>query len=469
MKKPAGGAAPSPPGPKGQRLRNLRERTSDFSGFANRLRHEYGDVVSFELPFMKCCIVFDTELIREVLVTQQSYFRPWFPGDLTDDFKYGSITLRPGEEHRRRSEFMASAFAGDSEGTYAAIIAEKALLLRDRLLSLKSSEQGSEQGADGGADGGADLVKEFERFAWDAVVGIVLGPDVQLPRRLGEEVLDLQKMYLMLDIAPGPRLLKSLPLPTLRRGRKSVGLVDDAIYTAMRKARDSGYARNDIVAKYVQARDVDGAAGGLDTDRAIRDELIILLTAFIDAPTSALTFGVHYLAANPDVRRKVEREADTVLNGGNIDEAAFDRLPYTGAVLDEVLRIDPPTAVMLPKEATEDRVLGGYRIPEGTLVHVAMRALHHAPGHWDRASDFRPERWLENPPPPCPAHAYIPFGLGPHFCQGMDIAKRIVVFALAALAGRLRLEPRSTEPPNRNDTAVGVAGPWTADVRERHD
>ena len=465
MKESAGGAAPSPPGPRGQRLQNLRERTSDFSGFANRLRREYGEVVSFELPFMKCCIVFDTELIREVLVTQQPYFRPWFPGDLTDDFKYGSISLHQGEEHRRRSEFMASAFAGDSEGAYAAIIAEKALLLRDRLLSV----EGAEQGADGGADGGTDLVKEFERFAWDAIVEIVLGRDVQLPRRLGEEVLDLQKMYLMLDIVPGPRLLKSLPLPTLRRGRKSVKLVDDAIYAAMQKARDSGYSRDDIVAKYVRARDVDGAAGGLDTDRAIRDELIILLTAFIDAPTSALAFGVHYLAANPDVRRKVEREADAVLNGGNIDDDAFDRLPYTRAVLDEVLRIDPPTSVMLPKEATEDRVLGGYLIPEGTLVHVAMRAMHHAPEHWERASDFRPERWLEDPRPPCPAHAYIPFGLGPHFCQGIDIARRIFVFALAAVAERLRLEPRSAEPPNRNDAAVGVAGPWTANVRGRHD
>ena len=458
MKESAGGAVPSPPGPKGQRLRNLRERTSDFSEFANRLRHEYGDIVSFELPFMKCCIVFDTELIREVLVTQQPYFRPWFPGDLTDDFKYGSISLHQGEEHRRRSEFMASAFAGDSEGAYAAIIAEKALRLRGRLLSLA--------GDDGGE--GADLVKEFERFAWDAIVEIVLGRDVQLPRRLGEDALDLQKRYLLLDIVPGPKLLKSLPLPTLRRGRKSVKLVDDALYAAMLKARASGYSRNDIVAKYVRAMDLDGAAGGLDTDQAIRDELIILLTAFIDAPTSALAFGVHYLAANPDVRRKVEREADAVLNGGSIDETAFDRLPYTSAVLDEVLRIDPPTPVMLPKEATEDRLLGGYRISEGTLVHVAMRALHHAPEHWDRASDFRPERWLENPRPPCPAHAYIPFGLGPHFCQGMDIARRLFVFAVAVLAERLRLEPRSAEPPNRNDAAVGVVGPWTADVRERH-
>jgi len=450
MKASASTAAGLPPGPKGGALRNLRERTRNYTAFAGRLRHDYGEIVSYDLPFMKCCIVFDLELVREVLVTQQPYYRPWFPGDLTDDFKYGSVSLHQGEEHRRRSEFMASAFAGDSEGAYARIIAEQALLLRNRLLSLK----------------GVDLVKEFERFAWDAVVGVVLGRDVQLPRQLGEDALSLQKMYLMLDLMPGPKLLKSLPLPTLRRGRRSVKLVDDAIYAAMRRARDSRYSGNDIVAKYVRAKDLDGAAGPLDCDQAIRDELIILLTAFIDAPTSALAFGVHYLARNPHVRQKVEREADAVLNGGSIDEADFDRLPYINAVLDEVLRIDPPTPVMLPKEATEDRMLAGYMIPKGTLVHVAMKALHHASEHWEQPSDFRPERWLENPRPPCPADAYLPFGLGPHFCQGMDIARRIFVFAMAALAKGLRLEPRSADPPKRNDTAVGVVGPWMADVHE---
>ncbi|MDE0658562.1 MAG: cytochrome P450 [Gammaproteobacteria bacterium] len=453
MKASAGATAPMPPGPKGGRLGNLRERTQNYTEFADRLRREYGEIVSYELPFMKCCIVFDLDLVREVLVTQQPFYRPWFPGDVTDDWKYGSISLHQGEEHRRRAEFMASVFAEDASGAYAEVVAEKALLLRDRLLSRKD----------------VDLVKEFERFAWDAVVGIVLGRDVELPRQLGEDTLSLQKMYLMLDIMPGPKLFKSLPLPTLRRGRKSLKLVDDAIYAAMQRARDSGYSGSDVVGKYVRARDLDGTAGGLDNDQAIRDELIILLTGFIDAPTSALAFGVHYLARNPDVRLKLEQEADTVLNGGSIDPADFDRLPYTGAVLDEVLRIDPPTPVMLPKEATEDRVLGGYLIPKGTLVHVAMRALHHTSEYWERASDFSPERWLENPRPPCPADAYIPFGLGPHFCQGMDVARRLFVFAMAALAKRLRLEPRSADPPNRNDTAVGVVGPWTADVHERQE
>jgi len=441
----------APPGPKGRWLHNFRRRTTNYTRFVNELRRDYGDIVSYELPFMRCCVVFDAELIREVLTTQQAYFRPWFPGDLTDDFRYGSIALHQGEEQRRRSELMKSPFAGDAKGAYADIVAEQATAMRSRFRARKT----------------VDLVEEFDRFVWDSVVEIALGRGVQLPRQLGEDTLNLAQLYLLLDLLPGARLLKSLPLPALRRGKKSRALVDDAIYGAIRRARDSGYSGRAIATKYARASDLKHPAPLLDCDEAIRDELIILLTGQIDGPTSALSFGIHYLAVNTGVRTKVEQEVDAVLSGGSIDGTDYGRLPYIDAVFKEVLRVDPPTAVMLPKEATEDRMLGGHLIRKGTLVHVAMKALHHQPEHWDRPSEFRPERWLDNPQPTCPAHSYIPFGLGPHSCQGMEVARRVFVFGIASLSQKLRLEPRSADPPKRNHIAVGVVSPWTANVHER--
>lgn len=440
-----------PPGPKGRRLHNFRQRMTNYTEFLDGLRREHGEIVSFELPFMNCCVVFDAELIREVLVTQQAWFRPWWPGDFTDERKYGGIALKQGEEQRRRGEFMAAAFAADAEGVYAEIVARRAARMRDRLLSRQT----------------VNLVEEFDRFAWDAIVEIVLGQGVELPLQLCEDTLSLAQSYMLLSILPGGKLLKSMPLPALRNGRKSRDLVDETLYAAMQRAREDGYSGTDMITKYVRAMDLEDPAAVLDCDEAIGDELIALLVTQIDGPTSTLAFGVHYLARNPDIRARVEREVDTVLNGRHIEGADFDRLPYTNALLKEVLRIDPPTEVCVPKEATEDRMLGGHLVRKGTLVHVAMRALHHEPRYWDGASDFRPERWLENGRPTCPAHAYIPFGLGPHSCQGMEVGRRLFVFGIAALTQSMRLAPRSADPPKRNDIAVGVVGPWMADVHER--
>ena len=443
-----------PPGPKGHRLQNLRLRTTDYTRFMNVLHGAYGEVVSYDLPFMKCCAIFDADLIREILVTQQPFFRPWFPGDLRDDWKYGSVSLHQGEEQRRRSEFMTSAFAGDSAGAYAEIVAEKALDLREACRPGRA----------------LDIVKELELFTWNALVEIILGRDVEIPRQLGEDILNSEKVYLILDILPGAKKLKSLPIPAIRRGRRSVRLLDEAIYGSMQRARDASYSEDDIVTKYVRAKDCEGAAGPLENDQAIRDELIILLTGFIDAPTGALAFGIHHLARNPEVRSRLEREVDEVLGHREIAAKDFDRLPYIRAVLKEVLRLDPPAPILLPKEAVEDRVVGGHLIPKGTLVHVGMRELHHRAEYWDDAPGFRPERWLEDPPPPrppCPAHGYIPFGLGPHTCRGIDIAERLFVFGIASLAQQLRLEPESGAEPQRNNTAVGVTGPWMVNGRRR--
>lgn len=443
--------AKPPPGPKGRRLGNLRLRMKDQTSFMNQLRREYGEIVSFQLPFMDCCVVFDAELIREVLVTQQAWFPPWWPADMANERKYGGIALKQGEEQRRRGEFMATVFAGDAVGAYAKIVARQATMMRDRLLSRQV----------------VDLVEEFDRFSWDAIVEVVLGRGVELPQHLCEQTLSLAQTYMLLALLPGGRHLKSMPLPALRNGRKGRDLVDEAICDAMRRARDNSYSGTDITTKYVKAMDLEDPAAVLDCDEAIGDEVIALLVTQIDGPTSTLAFGVHYLARNPDIRARVEREVDAVLNARDIESADFDKLPYTNALLNEVLRIDPPTAVTLPKEAAEDRMLGGHLIRKGTLVHLAMRALHHEREYWDEPSEFRPERWLESPQPTCPAYAYIPFGLGPHFCQGMELGRRLFVFGIASIVQKLRVEPRSVEPPPRNNVAVGVVSPWMADVHAR--
>ena len=92
-------------------------------------------------------------------------------------------------------------------------------------------------------------------------------------------------------------------------------------------------------------------------------------------------------------------------------------------------------------------------------MYVGMRVLHHRAEYWERAGEFRPERWLRASGPEgpqCPAHAYIPFGSGPHGCAGSDLAAMLFVFALAAIAQRLRLEPTSSRPPKRENIGVGV-------------
>ena len=124
-----------PPGPRGGRLRNCYRRLSGYAEFMEQLHEEYGDIVFFELPRLKCCAVFDAGLAQEVLVAQAPFFAPWALGGREPNklMEHGCLPVHHGEEHRWRRELMQTAFAEDRLHAYAEVIGEHALKLRARL------------------------------------------------------------------------------------------------------------------------------------------------------------------------------------------------------------------------------------------------------------------------------------------------------------------------------------------------
>lgn len=448
VKRSANGMPPLPPGPRGRRLRNYFLRLFRHPEFMEQLQEEYGDIVYYELPMnLKCCIVFDADLAREVLDTQASTFLPW-PPDLHEPNKlmeHGCLAVHSGEQHQWRKELMATAFAENRLDAYAEAISAHALKLKERLRP--------------GAV--VDLKAESERYTLDAVVRTVLGRDV--PHQYGLRVGGLLKVGILLDLVPFGGLVKKFgPGPPTAE-------MDEAIYGAIRQARDASHDGGDLVSHLVRAADQGLSKWSYDSDRALRDEVIAYICAFTDAPTAAICFAFHHIARNPAVRARLELEVEEELGSRAVEPADFNKLPFVHAVFKETLRLEPPPYVMRPKGALEECVVGGYAIPKGTLMHVGMRGLHHKPEYWELAGEFRPERWMEDTPPhgsSCPDHAYIPFGSGPHGCSGSDLAAMIFVFALATIVQSLRLEPTSSRPPKRENIGVGV-GRFPVKVNKR--
>lgn len=68
------GYLPSPPGPRGRRIRHLRARIRSFPGFLESLHAQYGAIASYRLLSRQFCAVFDPDLIREILVAKRHSF-----------------------------------------------------------------------------------------------------------------------------------------------------------------------------------------------------------------------------------------------------------------------------------------------------------------------------------------------------------------------------------------------------------
>src|SRR5262249_25551004 len=148
--------------------------------------------------------------------------------------------------------------------------------------------------------------------------------------------------------------------------------------------------------------------------------VLSLLLAGRGTITAALGWTWFELGRNPEVERKLHAEVDEVLPGGRAPGATdVDRLPYTRAVWDEVLRVLPPSWVLRRKTARAIQ-LGGQPIPEGSTVLVNVFGIHRDGARYPDPVAFDPRRFADGREPA--AFAYLPFGAGPRGCIGFHFA-----------------------------------------------
>ena len=125
--------------------------------------------------------------------------------------------------------------------------------------------------------------------------------------------------------------------------------------------------------------------------------------------------------------------------------AAFE---YGEAVLREVLRLKP-AAPLLALEPLTDAVVAGVRVRAGTRLLLLTRFAATRETSFTDAARFDPDRWLGGSPAICThdADAFLPFGAGPRFCPGRNLALLEGKAALAMIARNFEIElDPSTEP-----------------------
>lgn len=454
-----------PPGPRGQRLRNVRQRVRHYREFMKQLNDDYGDIVYYELPksLGNCCALFDAELIRDVYVAREPVFPPFQDPASYGIMKNAGIFRSTGQEHRALKKVADSAFSMERLPMYAELVAEDVRMMKKSMTPEV-----------------IDIETELGRLVRSLLIRSIVGRDVDVNPDLLRDALKALKWDWALSYLPiNTNLLRRLPLPQNFKSRRVIDQLDDIIYAKIRAASNrSTSADKAVISLFVHASEDQELKqqGLLDTADKIRDETYSMLLGNMDGPVAAMVYGAYHIAKHETVRKRIEAEVDGVLGDRDITGDDYFKLPYIHAVFQEVMRHSPPgyTGNAMLRVAATDCVIGGYLIPEGTIVQACAGMPHMAEQYWDNPHDFEPERWSTTEDQPssgskCPAHAYIPFGLQPHACPAWEWSRVIFTLAFASIAQHFRLDLVSDQPPKIQLLGVGVQGPYRMETTIRPD
>jgi cytochrome P450 len=187
----------------------------------------------------------------------------------------------------------------------------------------------------------------------------------------------------------------------------------------------------------------------------VRQRLVIFVG--YDANATVLCYCFHYLSKNPEALARLRAEHDDVLGkdaaaaGSRLTEDAclVNRLPYTLAVIKEVMRLFPPACGDRQGQAgvsiTNDK--GDLCETDDTIIQFSHITLHRNPKYWVRPDDFLPERWLvpvghELYPQ---QNSWRPFESGPRNCIAQALVLTELRIMLACLVRTFDITPAYDE------------------------
>jgi cytochrome P450 len=109
------------------------------------------------------------------------------------------------------------------------------------------------------------------------------------------------------------------------------------------------------------------------------------------------------------------------------------------AAIEESVRWNPTDPVFI-RQVVEDTELGGVPLPQGAALEICLGAANRDPARWDNPDAYDLFR---------PLKGHIGFGIGPHQCLGMNVARSEINVGINALLDHfpnMRLDPDQPPP-----------------------
>lgn len=156
----------------------------------------------------------------------------------------------------------------------------------------------------------------------------------------------------------------------------------------------------------------------------IREEVDTFMFEGHDTTTSGISFTFYHLSQNKEVQQKVFEEVREVFGDdptSGVTHRQLQDLKYLEMVIKESMRIHPPVPI-IGRRLTEDTMISGVSIPQGTNIMIPIYAIHRDADVYPDPEKFDPERFSPDAITGRNPYSYIPFSAGARNCIGQKFA-----------------------------------------------
>ncbi len=377
--------------------------------FMNENLERYGDTYCFSLRYSKTNILtIDPDVIQHILrKNAENYEKPVEGTDALARFVGTGLLLASGEAHTRQRKLMAPGFR------------PKKL---SKLISLMDRE--IDQYFDA-FDKRVNLNNEFtiddemRALTFKVMAKAIFGND------MSSEMIDAfsKRFQTLQDF-----LVKLVRIPALMKWYNLNGKTKH--YEKL--AHENNQVILDIVARRRERALEDDLLGMLMgctyenseegmSDKQLQNESLILFVAGHETAANILSWIFYLLKKHPETIDKIKTEASDILEGRLPDFGDLLKMEYLSQVIDECLRLYPPSWIT-SRVALEDDEVNGFKIPKGARVIPFIYGLHHSEKLWPNAEEFDPSRFTRENRVGRHNFAHMPFGAGPRMCLGRNFA-----------------------------------------------
>lgn len=416
-----------PPGPDGfPVLGNSLQFFRNPTSFPERCIREYGDVVSVRVAGTPTFLLGHPDHVKHVLADN---FENYEKGALYREelsFLGDGLLVSDGDHWARQRKLIAPMFHPDRIERYARIMVEYAERAVD---DLSPNEP-------------VDVDERMQGLALEVISKALMDVDVGTSspaiRRALADVMDGARASSRIPLS----FPEWVPTPGNVRYNRAMDTFDTIVADIIHDHREDPDREDTVISKLVAASESEGHSL---TDRQIRNEITTLLLAGHDTTALGLSYTLTLLAEHPDEQARVVEEIDRVVGEETPKPKHVGELEWTESAIKESLRLFPPSYLFV-RDAIDDDVIGGYRIPAGSMLVLHPWSVHRDGRFFDDPERFDPGRWTDGLEADLHPFAYFPFSGGPRRCVGEHFAWMEMQLVLVTLLQTYRFD-LAFEPP----------------------